>query len=322
MLTVLTTLLLSAPAHAKKDRTYTAVRVDLDGRPGLCSGEVQKLGLYGTDDKGKERKIRFGQWKAFQISWDIGPVSPKGALEMPLDPEPAWGKPGLVQVQSIDDPSVVATAQLPARYDCDLVLTREGAPGASGVAGERGSAEAESSGGPGQNGGNGQSGGNGPDLEVRVHLATDPVSGAEVLQVAVKDLSTGESWNSAVGAQGGHMAIRTVGGMGGAGGAGGEGGTAAPGYNGGNGGHGGNGGNGGNGGAITVLADAAAVPAMGVLEFLHPGGVAGLAGPGGAGGQGFEPGEPGQSGPAGHAGTEGAPGPETDVQIQPVGPIW
>ncbi len=67
MMWLLTALLTSVPAHAKKDRAYTAIRIDLEGRTGLCPGDFQKLDLYGTDDSGKERKIRFGQWKAFQI---------------------------------------------------------------------------------------------------------------------------------------------------------------------------------------------------------------------------------------------------------------
>lgn len=322
MLFLLTVLMMSVPAHAKKDRQYTAVRIDLEGRSGLCAGEFQKLDLYGTDDTGKERKIKFGQWKEFQVAWDIGPVSNKGVLEMPLDPEPAWGKAGTLQVQALSSPEVNASAKLPARYDCDLVLTRAATSGQHGAAGDRGSSTAEASGGNGQRGQSGQAGSNGPGLEVRVHLAKDPNTGVDVLQVAVKDLVSGESWNSAVGAEGGHMAIETIGGAGGGGGAGGEGGSGATNYNGGDGGQGGRGGNGGAGGPITVLVDPAASGAMGVLDFRNPGGAGGSAGPGGAGGQAFDPGEPGQTGPEGHAGNAGPAGPAPELRVESVGPLW
>jgi len=322
MMLLLTALLTSVPAHAKKDRAYTAIRVDLEGRTGLCPGEFQKLDLYGTDDSGKERKIRFGQWKEFQLGWDIGPVSKKGVLEMPLAPEPAWGKAGTLSVASLSNPEVNASANLPARYDCDLVLTRAGQPGNFGAAGERGSTASESSGGNGQSGGGGQAGGNGPGLEVRVHLAKDPNSGVDVLQVAVKDLVSGEAWNTAVGVDGGKMTIQSMGGPGGGGGPGGEGGSGATDFDGGNGGQGGNGGNGGNGGTITVLVDPAASTAIGALEFQSPGGAPGTAGPGGAGGQAFDPGEPGQPGPEGHAGNAGPAGPSPDIRVEAVGPIW
>jgi hypothetical protein len=322
MMLLLTALLASVPAHAKKDRATTAVRIDLEGSPGLCPGDVQKLDLYGTDDTGRERKIQLGQWKELQLAWDIGAVSPKGVLEMPLDPTSAWGKAGTLTVQSLSDPQVTASATLPARYDCDLALTRTGSSGPIGPRGDRGSSAAESSGGHGQSGGRGQVGGNGPSLDVRVHLTQDPHSGADVLQVAVEDLVSGESWNTAVGADGGHMAIRTLGGPGGGGGAGGDGGSGATPYHGGDGGQGGAGGNGGRGGLITVRVDPSAEGALGVLDFTNAGGSAGTAGPGGAGGPAFDPGEPGQTGPEGHAGSPGQPGPTPDIRVEPVGLLW
>ncbi len=315
--------LLCAPAHAKKPQAYTAVRIDLEGRPGLCPGEFQKLDIFATDETGKERKIKFGQWKEFDLAWDIGPVSPKGGLEMPLDPEPVWGKAGAITVASKSDPAVSASANLPARYDCELVLTRSGVAGAPGERGDRGSTAAESDGGNGQSGASGQVGGDGPGLDVRVHLAKDPVSGVDVLQVAVKDLVTGESWNTAVGAKGGKMTIQTLGGPGGPGGLGGDGGSGATDHDGGDGGQGGSGGNGGNGGNITVHVDPAAANAMAMaLVFQAPGGPGGPAGPGGAVGQAFDPGEPGQAGPEGHAGQPGQPGPTPDIRVEAVGPIW
>ena len=323
MLLLLTALLSPLPAHAKKPRVYTAVRLDLEGRPGLCPGKFQKIDLYGTDDAGKERKIRFGQWKEFDIAWDIGPVSPKGGLEMPLDPEIAWGKAGTISVSWTSDPSVSTSANLPARYDCELVLTRSGVAGATGASGDLGSTTSDSEGGDGQSGARGQRGGDGPPLEVRVHLAKDPTSGVDVLQVAVKDLVTQESWNTAVGVEGGRMTIRTLGGPGGPGGRGGDGGAGTDGHDGGDGGQGGDGGEGGSGGPITVLVDPAASSAMArALVFENPGGPGGHPGPGGSGGQGDEPGEPGQAGPEGHPGQPGPPGPAPDIRVQPVGPIW
>jgi len=322
MLWMLAALFLCAPADAKKPRVYTAVRIDLEGRPGLCPGEFQRLDLYATDDAGKERKVKMGRWKEFDLSWDIAEVSQKGGLEMPLAPEPAWGKAGTLKASVAGNPALGASAQLPARYDCDLALTRVGESGAGGAAGERGSATAESDGGDGQDGADGQDGGVGPGLEVRVHLASDPVSGVDVLQVGVRDLVTHESWNSAIAAVGGHMAISTFGGAGGPGGPGGEGGSGATNYDGGKGGQGGNGGDGGLGGPITVLVDPAAMGSIGVLDFLSVGGAGGPGGVGGAGGQAFDPGEPGQAGPGGHEGNAGRSGPAAQVQATAVGPLW
>lgn len=322
MLWMLAALLLCAPADAKKPRVYTAVRIDLEGRAGLCPGEFQRLDLYATDDAGKERKVKMGRWKEFDLSWDIAEVSQKGGLEMPLAPEPAWGKAGTLKASVVGNAALGASAQLPARYDCDLALTRFGEAGAGGSAGERGSATAESDGGDGQDGADGQDGGVGPGLEVRVHLASDPVSGVDVLQVGVRDLVTNESWNSAIAAVGGHMAISTIGGSGGPGGPGGEGGSGATNYDGGKGGQGGNGGDGGLGGPITVLVDPAAMGAIGVLDFLSVGGAGGPGGVGGAGGQAFDPGKPGQAGPGGHEGNAGRSGPAAQVQATAVGPLW
>jgi hypothetical protein len=192
MLSIALLLALSPTAHAKKDRAYTSVRIDLEGRTGLCAGQSTKLDLFGTDDKGKERKIRFGQWKAFDIAWGIGPVTTKGRLEMPLEPSQSWGKPGVLTVTAVDQPAVTATANLPTRYDCSLRVALAGTEGEAGTNGEEGTAGTESAGGAGQNAGHGGQGGKGPDLTLHVYRTPDPVSGVDVLQVRVTDTTSGE----------------------------------------------------------------------------------------------------------------------------------
>lgn len=314
-------LFLAVTADAKKPKVYTAVRIDVEGKPGLCPGDFQKLDLFATEG-GKETKVKFGAWKEFAITWDIGAPSPKGGLEMPLDPESTWGKPGALSVVSSSDPKVHAEAALPVRYDCDIVLDRSGETGVTGEVGERGSTAADAPGGDGQDGADGGDGGDGADLEVRVFLTKEPVRGVEVLQVAVKDLGTGESWNSAVAANGGRLEVRSFGGTGGSGGAGGTGGSGATGYDGGNGGDGGDGGVGGKGGQITVVVDPSAEGRLDALVLDNAGGMAGGSGASGDGGQGFDPGAPGKEGHTGHDGQPGPRGPVPAIRVEPVGALW
>jgi hypothetical protein len=317
---MLALLLLAPHAHAKP-KVFTAVRIDLEGRAGLCPGEFQKLDVFGTED-GKESKVKAGSWKDFSITWELGPVSPKGALEMPLAPEATWGKTGRVEVKLLADPSIQAEAFLPARYDCSMVIDRSGEVGPAGAGGEDGSSEADADGGDGQNGQGGRSGGPGHDLEVKVFLIKEPVRGVDVLQIKVTDLTTHESWNSAVAADGGKFIVRAAGGMGGPGGAGGDGGSGATERDGGDGADGGEGGDGGVGGKITVLVDPNANGRTTALVVENGGGPPGPGGSAGDGGQAFDPGSPGAAGHAGHDGEVGPPGPPPDVRFEPVGQLF
>ena len=81
MFNVILSVLLAQPAFAGKENAYTALRVDVGKDAGLCPGTNQQLDIFATDAaKGKETKVKFGDWKELDITWDIGPVSPKGVL--------------------------------------------------------------------------------------------------------------------------------------------------------------------------------------------------------------------------------------------------
>lgn len=319
-------LLLSSVAFTSvaqaKPKEFTSVRVDLEGREGLCPGESQKIDLFATDTKGKESKVRFGGWKQFNMSWDIGPVSPKGALEMPMDPQATWGKAGTFKVELAADSSARAEAALPVRYDCQMVSDYSGGSGAPGKTGAQGSSAAAAPGGDGGNGGDGQDGEDGPNLKVFVHLAKEPSSGEEILQVRVENAATGASTLHAVAVNGGKIVVRANGGSGGSGGAGGRGGNGATGLNGGDGGQGGNGGKGGRGGSIVVTVDPSAANKIGALQLENHGGGAGSAGLKGEGGQGFSPGSPGNEGHPGFAGQPGQDGPKPEIKTGAVAAMW
>ena len=318
---LLQTLVFFGQFALAKPKLYTSVRIDLEAKTGLCPGEYQKLDVFAVAGE-KESKLKFGAWKEFNIVWDIGPVSSKGGLQMPLAPEGPWAKPGLLTVQLEGNPAVRAEANLSARYDCSLIVDRSGASGTPGSGGERGSAAADADGGDGQDGQTGRPGEPGHDVEVRVFLAKEPVRGVEVLQVAVSDVATGESWNSAVAVVGGHLVVRTSGGAGGSGGPGGAGGSGATTRNGGDGGDGGEGGNGSTGGRITVMVDPSAKGRTSALQFENFGGAPGAGGLAGDSGQAFDPGTPGGGGHAGHGGSAGGPGPAVIIKVAPVGALW
>lgn len=313
-------LLLAAPLLVSqafaKPKEFTAIRIDLGGMTGLCPGESQKLDLFGTDAAGKEFPVRAASWKQLAMSWDIGAVSPKGALEMPRDATASWNKEGKFEVSLASDPTVHAEVLLPTRYDCKLVAIRGRPPGQMGEGGARGASSAARPGGDGGDGGDGRDGLDGPNLVVSVRLAA--VRGVDVLQVAVKDESTGETTLHAVAVTGGRLEIDASGGAGGTGGSGGKGGDGATGLDGGDGGQGGQGGKGGKGGRITVLVDPSADGKLGALVFENRGGAAGQAGLKGDAGMGFSPGAFGQPGHEGASGQRGQDGPKPEIEVQAV----
>jgi hypothetical protein len=159
-------------------------------------------------------------------------------------------------------------------------------------------------------------------VEVSVRAAKEPVSGQDVVQVAVKNMATGETTLHAVAVKGGKLTVQANGGAGGSGGRGGKGGDGATGTNGGNGGQGGTGGNGGTGGRIVVTVDPSAAKYLDVLSFETRGGPAGSAGLKGDAGSGFSPGhygQPGHEGFAGHAGRDGA---KAEIRTGTVAALW
>ncbi|MES2644650.1 MAG: collagen-like protein [Myxococcota bacterium] len=317
-------LLLAAPLLVSqalaKPKEFTAIRIDLEGSTGLCPGQSQRLDLFGTDAKGKEFPVRAASWKQLSLSWDIGEVSPKGALEMPDDVTASWGKAGKVDVSLANDPTVKAEALLPARYDCKVVAQRGAPAGQAGQRGASGGSSAASAGGDGGDGGDGYDGPDGPEVEVSVRLVS--AQGVDVLQVAMKNLATGETSLHAVAVSGGRLTIDASGGAGGPGGTGGSGGNGTTGLDGGDGGQGGQGGKGGKGGRITVMVDPSAQGKLDALVFDNRGGGPGSAGLKGDAGQGFSPGKYGQPGHPGSSGQRGADGPAVVLKVEAVPPLW
>lgn len=316
---VLATPLLVSPASAKP-KEFAALRVDLEGATGLCPGASQRIDVFGTDATGKEFPVRAAAWKQLAMTWDIGPVSKKGALEMPEEVTASWGKEGRFVVALAADPTVQAEALVPARYDCKLVASAPRPIGQLGPHGASGPSGAGSAGGDGGDGGDGRDGPDGPDLDVSVRLVS--VRGADVLQVAVKNLSSGETTSHAVAVAGGRLEIDASGGQGGSGGSGGRGGNGSTGLDGGDGGQGGQGGKGGRGGRITLHVDPSAKGKLDALVLSNRGGAAGLAGPKGDAGQGFSPGRYGQPGHPGSTGQRGADGPAVVIEERAVAALW
>ena len=315
-------LLVYTPLAQAKPKEYTSFRVDLDGKTALCPGETQDIDLFGTDAKGKETKVRFGNWDQFQMTWELGEVSKKGFLAMPYEPATTWGKAGTLTVALLSDPSLTTITTLPVRYDCSMSAGAYGPSGQPGQAGERGASVAAEPGGDGGDGGNGQDGGDGPTVQVLVRLAKEPLHGEEVLQVSVTDTSTGATSLHAVAVTGGQLVIGAVGGSGGPGGPGGAGGSGATGLDGGDGGDGGQGGDGGRGGKIVVKIDPSAQGKTDALVFDTRGGAPGPEGLAGDAGQGFSPGVYGNKGHPGHPGHAGPDGGPAQITKGSVPPLW
>jgi hypothetical protein len=313
------------PAPAKAPKVISAVRLDLEGRTGLCPGEAAKLDVFTTVN-GKESKVRGGEWRDLALEWSLGAVGTKGELAMPARPEAAWGNPGRLLVTAA--PGVTDERFLPMRYDCALRIDLSGDAGRPGADGSGGSEESDADGGNGQSGGDGQDGSDAHDVEVRAMLVQEPVRGLEVLQVAVRDLTTGQTHTAAIAVPGGTLVVAANGGPGGDGGRGGDGGDGAAGRDGGDGAQGGDGADGGDGGAITVVVDPAANGKTLGLSVENGGGGGGAAGAGGAAGdggsapEGGSEGADGTAGADGHAGTSGRPGPPPAISFGPVGPLW
>jgi hypothetical protein len=315
-----TALLLSLSASAKP-KEYTAVRIDLHQATGLCPGEELQLDLWGTDASGKENRIKAGAWKQLQVEWDVAAVGGKGALAMPADPRKAWGKPGSLVVQLAADPAVRAEAALPMRFDCRVEVNVSGEDGRAGERGAAGASGVDADGGDAQDGGDGGDGADGHDAEVRVVLVNEPVHGAPVLQVEVKDLQDGHAVFAAISPDDGEIGISANGGTGGPGGTGGRGGDAASNHRGGKGGDGGDGGRGGRGGRIALIVDPGAAGRTAAIRLFNsggPGGQPGLPGDPGAAYQGTA----GDEGHAGHAGQSGPAGPTPEPRSEPLAPIW
>ncbi len=318
---ILSALVLGTTALAKP-KVYTSVNIDLQGKTGLCPGEHQKLDLVTMDAAGKDSRVKFGTWKQFEITWDVGPVSTKGELAMPSDPRSFWGHPGLVSVKWTADPAVHAEAALAVRYDCPLEINRSGDTGPTGERGSNGATGADADGGDGQDGGDGADGGAGHEVEVKVTLVKEPSQGIDVLQLAVHDLTDDSTTFGAVAASGGSASIYANGGQGGQGGPGGAGGSGATARNGGDGGDGGDGGRGGSGGKITVIVDPSAKAHAGRISAVAGPGQGGQAGLPGDGGQAFDPGTPGAKGHEGHGGQPGVAGAAAVLKAGAVAPLW
>ncbi|MEQ1569997.1 MAG: hypothetical protein ABMA64_30465, partial [Myxococcota bacterium] len=190
---------------------------------GLCPGEAAELVVTAVDDRGKKSKVRFGPNDGLAVAWDFGPVTDKGDITMPLDARFTWGKVGTLEVSLDGDPNVRAQVAVPMRYDCVVELTFAGRRGDDGNRGHDG-IPSPARGTDAEDGFPGQDGKAGPEVHVRTSLATEPRTGAPVLQIDVEELDTGTHHYRAVSPESGQLVVVSSGGDGGNGGMGGQGG--------------------------------------------------------------------------------------------------
>ena len=334
-----------------KAKNVTDLSVEIDGDFTICPGGGAPIVITATVDDREELATRATGgdvgWRNYEIEV-VGGVFREASVFVHPDPRITWGEPAIIRVTPVHHPELATEFEVPVSYGCHYVANfsgssgQSGQPGTSGASGAYGKSESSSGsyaapgqdggdGGHGSHGGDGQSGQDGDDVEVLVDRTTHPRTGAHLVRVLTRSLTTDHVELFVIDPEGGSLTVASRGGNGGSGGtggfggSGGTGGTGAPAGNGGNGGDGGDGGDGadgGDGGRVEVLIHPSAKRLF-ELTVDNAGGMGGsraTSGPGGSGGtaySGADSGSRGQSGrPGARDGRPGRDGPKVVIRYR------
>lgn len=308
---------LASVAHAGKPATSLQIDVP-DG--GLCPGETFRVELATVDAAGRATRVKLTPKTPAELGWELGELTAKGELTMPLDPLATWGKAGGIVAEYA---GMRATATIPVRYDCQLSIDLSGMGGAIG---EPGNSSPPSpgqgiNGEPGHPGGDGE---DGPDVRLRMVKVVEPRTGEEVIQVEIQSSTREGSGLAAFSPDGGGLTVIARGGPGGPGGRGGNGGDGD--QQSGSGGDGGSGGRGGRGGFVVFLVDPSAHGTEQLVTIDNAGGPGGIPGNGGligaSAGKGGSSVNTAKSGRVGPTGSQGPAGPPPELHNADVGQLW
>lgn len=320
-----------------KGKDFVSIELKRKEVAGIALGQAIEIGIIAKNAKEKEYRtpnfpeegnFREVAWEQFTIEVEGGKFE-NGKVIISSNPADVKNHQVKIKATTVKNPEVKAELVLNLDYKGQILADFSGTAGRYGQRGQDGrrgnnattSSDRCSGGTNGGQGGNGGDGEQGPDIEVFAKMKFDDGLKKELLEVRVKNKTTGAEQVFLVNPDGGKLNVSANGGNGGRGGSGGYGG---PGGNdtysktsgsGGDGGNGGNGGNGAKGGSITAYLDPSTdkLP-PGTITFSNEGGDAGNKGEAGIGGaKGDYPSNWGRQGAFGVPGNAGTKGPAIKV---------
>ncbi len=309
-----------------KDKKIKSVAVQTLPKGAACPGDKLQL-VVKVAVEGGEPLVTEGVGDG-KLLWTSLKVESDGAVKVKQDDDNLVavlsqdGKaltttPPVLNVTSPENKDVLLEASpIEVKFNCKLVADYSGPDGREGRAGQQGyNARRDwENGGDGSQGGTGDSGKRGDNVMAQATVVVPTKENRPFLQVCTQGKVERNLRCYFVDTDGGSLVLDARGGAGGKGGTGGSAGSGGRQGRGGNAGRGGAGGDGGEGGTVTLVMDPAVEPYRKLIKIKTGGGKGGK--------EGSMPGLAFGFGGGDLSGRDGYDGPDPEVRVEPVAPLW